>query len=168
MEERKTIFDYIGHVFLTFGFSIVALNIFCILVGEDAQEVSSIYSMGKEGLAVATMMQFFGVSACITGLQAFFFTDVIIKRMSIAMRMVCMLTSIVAVIAVCATVFDWFPVTMWQAWAGFFITFALCFAGSLFFVTLKEKTENRRMEEALQRLKEQNESADEKSKAKAE
>lgn len=157
MEERKTVFDYMGQIFVTFGFSIVVLNIFCVLVGEDAREISTIYSMGKEGLAVSTMMQFFGVSVCITALRAFFFTDKIIKRMSVAMRSVCMLTSIVVIVVICAVIFDWFPVAMWQSWAGFFITFALCFVGSLFLMTLKERTENRKMEEALQRLKEQNE-----------
>lgn len=157
MEERKTVFDYMGQIFVTFGFSIVVLNIFCVLVGEDAREISTIYSMGKEGLAVSTMMQFFGVSVCITALRAFFFTDKIIKRMSVAIRSVCMLTSIVVIVVFCAVTFDWFPVAMWQSWAGFFITFALCFVGSLCLMTLKERTENRKMEEALQRLKEQNE-----------
>lgn len=160
MEEKKTVFDYIGQIFITFGFSIVALNIFCVLVGEDAQEVSTIYSMGKEGLAVSTMAQFFGVSVCITGLRAFFFTDRIIKRMSVAVRSVCMLTSIVVIIVFCAVTFGWFPVTMWQSWVGFLSTFALCFVGSLLLMTLKERTENRKMEEALQRLKEQERKGD--------
>lgn len=155
MEERKTIFDYIGQVFIIFGFSIAILNIFCIFVGEDAQDISTIFSMGNEGLAISTMVQFFGVSVCITSLRAFFFTDKIIKRMSVAIRSVCMLTSIVVLVVICAVMFDWFPVTMWQSWAGFFITFALCFVGSLLLMTLKERTENRKMEEALQRLKEQ-------------
>ena len=78
MEDRKTILDYIGQVFITFGFSIVALNLFCVFIGGQAKEVSSIYSMGKEGLSVATMMQFLGVSVCITGLRFLFFTDRII------------------------------------------------------------------------------------------
>ena len=155
MEDRKTLFDYAGQAFITFGFSIVALNLFCTLVGEYAQDVSSIYSMGKEGLSTATMMQFFGVSVCITGLRFLFFTDRIIRQMSITMRTVCMLLSIIGLIVVCALMFEWFPVDMWQSWAGFLITFALCFTGSMFVARLKEKTENRKMEEALQRLKEQ-------------
>lgn len=155
MEERKTVFDYIGQIFITFGFSIVALTIFCVLVGEEAQDVSTIFSMGKEGLAVSTMTQFFGVSVCITGLRAFFFTDRIIKRGSVAVRSVCMLTSIVVMVVICAVIFGWFPITMWQSWVGFLSTFALCFVGSLLLMTLKERTENRKMEEALQRLKEQ-------------
>lgn len=153
MEEKKTLFDYMGQIFITFGFSILTLNVFCVLVGEEAQEVSTIYSMGKEGLSVSTMMQFFGVAVCITGLRALFFTDKVIKRMSVVARSACMLTSIVAMVVLCAVVFGWFPVTMWQSWAGFFITFGLCFVGSVCLMTIKEKTENRKMEEALQKLK---------------
>lgn len=155
MEDRKTLFDYAGQVFIIFGFSIVVLNLFCTLVGEYAQDVSSIYSMGKEGLSTATMMQFLGVSVCITGLRFLFFTDKVIREMSITVRTVSMLLSIIGLIVVCAFMFEWFPVDMWQPWAGFLITFALCFTGSMCVTRMKEKTENRKMEEALQRLKEQ-------------
>lgn len=156
MEDRKSIFDYVGQVFITFGFSVMALNLLCILVGEYAQDVSSIYSMGKEGLSTATMMQFFGVSACITGLRFLFFSDRIIRQMSITMRTVCMLISVICLILCCVIMFEWFPVDMWQPWVGFFVTFALCFVGSMTVTRLKEKTENRKMAEALRRLKEQN------------
>ena len=159
MEDRKTLFDYVAQVLIIFGFSIVALNVFCILVGENAQGVSAIYSMGKAGLSTATMMQFFGVSICITGFRFLFFTDRIIRQMSITMRTVCMLLSIIGLIVLCTLVFGWFPVNMWQAWTGFFVTFALCFVGSMTIMRLKEQTENRKMEEALKRLKEQDKNA---------
>lgn len=155
MEERKTIFDYAGQVFIIFGFSIAVLNLFCIVVGEYAKDVSSIYCMGKEGLSTAAMMQFFGVSVCITGFRFLFFTDRIIRQMSITVRTVCMLLSIIVLIALCTLIFGWFPVNMWQAWIGFLVTFGLCFVGSMTITQLKEKTENRKMEEALRRLKEQ-------------
>lgn len=155
MEERKTIFDYVGQVFIIFGFSIAVLNLFCIVVGEYAKDVSSIYSMGKEGLSTAAMMQFFGVSVCIAGFRFLFFTDRIIRQMSITVRTVCMLLSIIVLIALCTLIFGWFPVNMWQAWIGFLVTFGLCFVGSMTITQLKERTENRKMEEALQRLKEQ-------------
>lgn len=155
MEDRKTIIDYAGQVLITYGFSIVALNLICILVGEDARDVSSIFSLGKEGLSTATMLQFLGVSVCITGLRILFFTDRIIQQMSITVRTVCMLLSIILLIVLCAAAFHWFPIGMWQAWAGFIITFTICFSCSMLVTRLKEKTENRKMEEALLRLKEQ-------------
>lgn len=154
MEGRKTIFDYLGQVFITFGFSIVMLNLFCVLVGEDAREVSTIFTMGNKGLTVATMAQFFAVSVCITALQAVFFTDRFIREMSVTLRTVCMLTSVVSVILAGTFMFGWFPVNQWQSWAGFFLSFGVCFAGSLCLMTLKERTENRKMEEALRKLQE--------------
>lgn len=153
MEERKTIFDYLGNVMITFGFSIAVMSVLCLLVGEEARDVSTIYSLGNTGLSVTVMMQFLGTSVCITGFRALFFTDHVIRGLSITMRMVGMLSSVVALIALCAVLFGWFPVGMWQAWAAFFLTFALCFAGSLAVTYLKEKAENRKMEEALGRIK---------------
>ena len=157
MEEQRTIFDHLGQVMITFGFSVLVMNALCLLVGEEAQEVSTLYSMGKDGLSVATMMQFLGVSCCITVLRFLFFTDRIIKRMSITMRTVCMLIAIVIVIALCTVLFGWFPTGMWESWAAFFLTFFLCFVGSLLLMHLKEKAENRKMEEALRRIKERKE-----------
>lgn len=155
MEERKTVFDYCGRVFITFGFSILVLCIFCMLVGEEAWEVSSLYSLGKDGLSVATILQFFGISVCITALRTLFFTDGVIKRMSVTLRTVGMLLCVIVLIIVCAAIFGWFPVNMWQAWAGFAGSFGVCFVGSFILTLLKERTQNRRMEEALLRLKEQ-------------
>lgn len=155
MEEKKTILDYCASVLITFGFAILVLSIFCVLVGEEAWEVSSLYSMGKEGLSVATIMQFFGMSVCITLLRIFFFTDSVIKKMSVTLRTICMLVCIIGLIVMCAAVFGWFPVNMWQAWTGFAVSFVLCFMGSCLVMFLKERTQNRRMEEALARLKEQ-------------
>lgn len=155
MEEKKTILDYCASVLITFGFAILVISIFCVLVGEEAWEVSSLYSMGKEGLSVATIMQFFGMSVCITLLRILFFTDSVIKKMSVTLRTICMLVCIIGLIVMCAAVFGWFPVNMWQAWAGFAVSFGLCFVGSCLVMLLKERTQNRRMEEALARLKEQ-------------
>ena len=68
-------------------------------------------------------------------------------------RTVCMLSAVVVVIVIFTVLFGWFPVDMWESWAAFFLTFGLCFAGSLTVMHLKEKAENRKMEEALRRIK---------------
>ncbi len=157
MEERKTVFDYLGQVMGIFGFSIFIMSVLCLFVGEEAQSVSTIYALGKEGISVETMMQFLGVSVCITGFRYLFFTDKVIKWMSVTMRTVGMLSATIVVIVLCTIMFGWFPIDQWQAWASFLLTFALCFAGSLAVTRLKEKSENRKMEEALRRIKEEKE-----------
>lgn len=153
MEEKKTIFDYIGQVFLTFGITIGILNIFCLLFGDTAKEISTIFSLGSEGLSVRTTFQFFLVSLCIVIAKFIFFTDVFIKKMSIAMRTVCMVSTVLIVLAVFIRICGWFPVNMWQPWLMFFLCFGISFAISMGVTIFKERIENRKMEEALDRLK---------------
>lgn len=71
-----------------------------------------------------------------------------------------MLGSVVVLIGFFAYFFGWFPIDMWQAWLGFFVSFGTCFAISLFIMKWKEKVENRKMEEGLKRVKEKLEDAD--------
>ena len=86
-----------------------------------------------------------------------FFTDVLIKKMSICFRVICMLVSLVIITAVFIIAFDWFPANMWLPWVMFLLCFGVSFLGGCFMMILKEKMENRQMEEALQRLKEKEE-----------
>ena len=158
MEERKTIFDYIGQVLIIFGITICILNVFCVLFGEDAKEYSTMFSLGKEGLAVSTMLQFLLVSACTVANNFLFFTETFIKNMTVPVRTVCMVVVEVAVMAVFIIVFGWFPTDMWLPWVMFIICFAICFVLSLAFTVIKTRVENRKMEEALKRLKSEEES----------
>lgn len=153
MKKKETVFDYIGQIFVSFGFTVVALNIFCILFGEEAREYSTIFSLGGEGLSVQTMLQFLLTSSIIVTLRFVFFTDGLIKKVSIAIRTIGMFGSIIVMMALFVYLFGWFPVNMWQAWAMFFICFGVCAGVSVAVSALNEKLENKKMEEALQRLK---------------
>ncbi|MCM1496083.1 MAG: hypothetical protein NC089_09845 [Bacteroides sp.] len=155
MEEKKTIFDYIGQVFLIFGITIGILNIFCLLFGDSAKEISTLFSLGSQGLSILTTFQFFLVSACIVIVKFIFFTDCCIKKMSIAMRTVCMITVVLIIIAVFVWVCGWFPVNMWKPWLMFFLCFGISFGISMAVTMVKERLENRKMEEALHRLKQE-------------
>lgn len=157
MEERKNIFDYVGQVFQVFGFTISVLSLFCLWFGEDANVYSTMFALGKRGLSVATLLQFFAVSVCITALRFFFFTDVILKKMSVVWRTTGMFASILLVMAGFVVVCDWFPTDMWEPWMMFFLCFAVSAGVSTAVTILRERMENRRMEEALERLKHEEE-----------
>lgn len=154
MEEKKTFFDYLAQVVIVFGFSMLVLNIFCLAFGNSAKDFSALFELGNQGISVRIAFQFLCISALITGVRFVFFTDVIIQKMPIWLRTICMLTFIVIIISVFIIIFHWFPVNMWQPWVMFFVCFGLSFLGSYLVVMVKEKAENKRMEEALQHLKE--------------
>lgn len=153
MEERKTIFDYVGQVFMIFGITVVILNIFCLLFGASAREYSTMFSLGNEGLSVSTMAQYLLISAITVGLRYIFFTDALIKNMSVLARTVWMVLLVLLFVAGFILLFDWFPADMWQPWVMFFVCFGICFGISTIVTALKEKEENRRMQEALRKLK---------------
>lgn len=161
MDENNGIFDYLTRVLVVFGFSMLVMNIFCVIFGDSAQGLSSMFAMGSQGLPVETAFQYLGISALIVGIRALFFTDRLIKNMAIPLRTVCMLGSVVLIAVLFIIRFQWFPADMWQAWAMFFLCFIVCFIGSYLVMLLKEKTENRKLNEALSKLKKKEESENE-------
>ncbi len=154
MEERKTFLDYVGQVFLIFGITIAFLAVLCTVFGEDAKEYSSIFQLGKDGLAIVTILEYMLLVVLIVAARFLFFTDVLIKRWSVALRTACMMSIVVLMIVLAVICFDWFPVDMWQSWVMFILCFIISVGISIAITVLKEHQENRRMQEALLRLKE--------------
>ena len=140
MEKEKTIYDYISQVFVIFGATVLILNMFCLLFGKDAKELSTLFSLGDQGLSVATMLQFLAMSVFITIWRFLFFTDKVIKDLSLALRTAGMFTAVVLTIIVFVLLFSWFPLGDWKAWLGFAVSFVISVAISLGLSTLKEKT----------------------------
>lgn len=153
MEEKRSLIDYLAQVMITFGVSMLLLNILCIIFGESAQEISAIFGLGSQGIPVAIVFQYLIISVLIVALRILFFTDCLIKRMPMLTRLVCMLISVVAVIVAFIIMFDWFPVDHWRPWIMFLISFGVSFLVSCLVMKWKEKSENRKLEEGLRRLK---------------
>lgn len=154
MEERKTIFDYIGQILIIFGFTMLILLGFVFLFGESAKGYSTIFSLGKEGVGVDTMMQFLLASVVTVTLRTLFFTDILFKNMSVTVRTVGMVSLELLVIIALIWMFGWFPMDECLPWLMFFVSFGICFVTSLAVTVFRERMENKRMEEALERLRE--------------
>lgn len=154
MDKQKTIFDYIFQVFAIFGFSIFVLNIFCLIFGSNAQGYSSIFKLGNDGVSVETLFEFLCLCILIIAARFLFFTDKIIKTMSLPLRSICMVLAVIAAVGVFAAVFNWFPIDLWQAWVSFLVCFGICFVASYFVMRVKENAENKKLNDALLKLKE--------------
>ena len=153
MKKLGMIFDYMGQVFLIFGFTMVFLCVFCILFGESSQGYSSIFALGSEGLRIETMAQFLAEAVVIVALRQLFFTDFCIKKLSLGLRTAGMFTAVIFSVGVGSALFGWFPVDEWLPWVMFLLSFGICAVVSIGISILKEKVENHKMEEALERLK---------------
>lgn len=155
MEKKRTIFDYLGQVLMIFGITILILNVFCVVFGENAKEISTMFAMGSDGISVSTSFQFLLVSIIVVVLRFLFFTDSIIKNMSLPVRTGSMYVAIISVILVMNWVFGWFPADMWQAWLGFVLSFIVCSVVSTITVLVKDKLENEKMQDALNKYKQE-------------
>lgn len=155
MENKKNIFDFAGMVLIIFGFSMMFMMVFTVICGEDARGFSSMFALGKQGVPVAVMAQFLFMAVLIVLTRWVFFTDFLIKKSSMTIRTIGMLLTVLLISAGFIIAFGWFPVNMWKPWFLFFIDFGISTGISLIVVSLKEKIENKKMEEGLKRLREE-------------
>lgn len=155
MEERKHLFDYLGQIFMIFGITMAVVTAICAVVGDEAKGYSSMFAFGSGGVPVRTVFQFLLSSVCITALRVLFFTDILIKKMSVVKRTVSMVALVILLIGVFAALFGWFPVDDPKCWAACLISFAICFTISASLSVLKERMENKRLAEGLQQIKEE-------------
>ena len=153
MEEKKTIFHYISQLFTTFGIIIVIFVVFGLIIGESAKEYSSLFALGSQGLATGMILQLLSLSTVITILRNIFFTDGLIKNMPLIARNICFFVITTGIIAGYVALFKWFPLSDVLAWVGFFISFAICSAIAIGVSKLKEKAEDKKMEKALEKYR---------------
>lgn len=155
MDKKFSVLKFLSQVFMIYGITTGLLNIFCILFGTSARGLSTIFSLGNTGVSIATSFQFLLAVFLIVGLKFIFMTDILIKKIPLAARIIIMFAGAFATIVVFIFAFGWFPADMPIAWIMFIICFVLSCAVSTIISVLAEKQENRRLEEALKRYKEE-------------
>ncbi|MBQ8626038.1 MAG: hypothetical protein IJ419_07750 [Agathobacter sp.] len=155
MKRKDDVFRYLGQILIIFGLSVVILSILSYLVGDSAKSISTMFALGNQGLGLPTLAQFFLLSVLITTLRFILFSDGLISRIPLTVRTFLMFFLIILLIALFVWLFGWFPVDMLEAWGYFFICFAACSFISTYIMIIKTDSENKQMEEALKKLKEE-------------
>ncbi|MDE7398362.1 MAG: DUF3021 family protein [Oscillospiraceae bacterium] len=155
MDKNFSVLKFLSQVFIIYGITTGLLNILCILFGTSAYGLSTIFSLGNSGVSVATSLQFLFAVSIIVGLRSILMTDILIKKMPLAARIITMFVCAFATIIIFIFLFDWFPADLPLAWIMFIVCFIVsCTVGTLLSV-LAEKQENRKLEKALKRYKEE-------------
>ena len=149
MEEKKTIFNYISQVFATFGIIVLIFITLSIIIGESTKGYSTLFSMGKRGISIRTLGELLLLAIMITLAQVVFLTDRWIMNMTMIIRNLLFFTAVLIVIVIMIFAFKWFPIGDVTAWIGFIISYALSIIISTLVTKLKERTENSKMQEAL-------------------
>lgn len=155
MQDRKTILDYIYKVLAIFGFTMISIILLARIFGESAKEISTLFSLESEGVSVDTMVQFLIFSAINTLIEYIFFTDRFIKDLSLVLRTIFMVATILLSSVVFIILFGWFPINRWNTWLAFLICFFICFVVSAVLSYIKSKWENEKLAIGLKKLKEE-------------
>jgi|GEM_PF-930433 len=155
MERRKTLLDYMGHVLIIYGFTMVCMLFFALLFGESAKEYSSFLALGKKGVTTEVMIQFLFLAIIIEALQASLGNEHILKFIPAKLKSICMVLFVFITVVLFIMIFQWFPIGMWQPWAMFILCFVICFGMSAYLSIIKTKMENQKLSEGLERLKKQ-------------
>lgn len=153
MENRPTILKFLQRVFVIYGITTLILNIFTLIFGDAAKEMSTIFSFGNGALGVKTAMQFLLAVFILVLIETLFTTDIFIKKMKNPMRICLVFLSIFVVISLFIVFFGWIPTNMALPWIMFIICFAISSAVSTIITAYSEKQENKKLDEALKRFK---------------
>ena len=151
MEEKKTVFYYIRQGFATYGLAVLIFIIMGITIGERAKDYAYLFSMGNAGMSMPILLELFLLAVIITLAQVAFLTDTWIVNMSMVLRNVLFFASVLIVIVFMIVAFNWFPIRDVAAWVGFIISYALSMTISTLVTKLKERAENSKMQEALEK-----------------
>ncbi|MBQ3137978.1 MAG: hypothetical protein IJB68_00500 [Ruminococcus sp.] len=153
MENRPTILKLLQKVFVIYGITTLILNIFTLIFGDAAKEMSTIFRFGNGALGVKTAMQFLLAVFILVLIETLFTTDIFIKKMKNPMRICLVFVSIFVVISLFIVIFGWIPTNMALPWIMFIICFAISSAVSTIITAYSEKQENKKLDEALKRFK---------------
>lgn len=153
MQERTTFVDFLAHALAVYGFTLIVLNVFALIIGDYAQGYTSVFSLGGTGIAVSTSLQFLALSFVVVGLRYLFFTDLVIKSWALWARRLAIFVAITVVVAIFSYWFAWFPVGEWQAWVVFYQFFGVSALVSSLVMSWKERDENRQLAHALEQYK---------------
>ncbi len=153
MIKKSTVFDFATNVMVIYGITVISIVVFTVLFGSKAEGISSIFALGCNGVPIATLAQFLLMAFLVSAARWIFFTDKLIKKLSIAVRSMLMFASVILMVGLFAVVFGWFPVNMALPWIMFFVCFTVYATVGVMVSVLKEKSENKKLQEALERMK---------------
>lgn len=145
----KKIGDYLNRVFFIFGIIVFFLAVESFVVGEGAKAVTIIFTQEGLGLPSLILLQFLGLACVITALTQFTMSDNYFKNDSSTKRfailvVLCFVATLIFIVS-----FNWFKMNSVISWLYFLLCFVLSFGFSVLLTAMKEKQENKKLEDAL-------------------
>ena len=154
MENKINIkYGFINETLIIFSTGILFLTIVGGLIGDSAKQLSTMFSLGNEGLSFSVILQFLAVAVMIAALKEFIYSQKFLQNMMTLWKTVIFLFCIIVIITGFIIAFGWFPVNNVEGWIGFFLSFGVCFVISTLSMVIRTKWESKKYEESFERYK---------------
>ncbi len=154
MNKKDYIIKFLNQMFLIFGITITILSLLCLVIGEKAKHVSTLFDMGYSGLSMETIFQVLLTSFFITLINTLVFSDLLKLYISKTKRTIILLCFVFGIMFIFIHLFRWFPTDILMNWLLFALCFVLSSFISIYITFTTEKTDDKNMEIALKELKE--------------
>ena len=137
------------------AFIILVFTILTVALGEGAGQVSSLFRLGNSGISVESLLQLFAWTLGVCLIKFVFLTDVVFKSLSGGIRYILCFGLITILLVVFAFCFKWIANEL-KYWLAFLGCYALSTAVSVVVSNLINKKEEKKLNDALNMLKEKN------------
>lgn len=111
-----------------FTLSIIFIWIFNIILRDSSRSlahISELFALCGEGISLKALAELLFVAIVVALMKYFWFSDRFFKNMLMPLRITFMLISVFVLASAASIAFNWFPRDMWQAWAGFIVSFLI-------------------------------------------
>lgn len=147
--DNKNYLIITAEIFVLSLFFVSIFNLAFSGNSEELRQVSELFALCGEGISFAALAELLALSAVISALRVFWFSGRLFKNMLMINRITLMLVSVFFASAVCSVIFGWFPLSMWQAWLGFVLSFAVGTAVSFAVMFIRTRAESRKFQNNL-------------------
>lgn len=156
MEEKKfNIMKLLNRIGLSFVVVILVNMALGPLVGGEAREISTLFSLGELGISYEALYQGLLLATVCTVLSELLVSDLLFPKMLILWRTVIMFFVVGGTAGFLSMKFGWFPSDNLMAWTTYIICFVVCALLSTF-VVMKNRREDELMNEKLAEYKRKN------------
>lgn len=148
-EDKISIYNFVTKVLVIFCVMVFFQTVVGYLIGNEVKIYSTMYQLGREGIAYETLLQYFLSAIITTCLNIFFFSDKVLVNLSAFWRTVIMLIIQLIIVIGFIYCFNWFPVDNLLAWGTFLVIFAGSVVISLLVMELKSRSDSRKYDNLL-------------------
>ena len=156
---KKRLISFIENFLETYAVIVLIFTVLTAALGKESGNVSKLFLLGSEGIAIKTLVQLFAFTFVICFLKLIFITDAVFKKMETAVRIVLFFILTGVSLAIFALYFKW-TTNVPQYWLLVFVSYIVSSVVSFFIWNMLYKKEDEKLNNALEAMKSRNKSAE--------